>query len=312
MSGRTIDRLASRLDGVTAVLVTPYRSDRVDEELASAVAQRVGESPVHAIVALGNTAEVFQLTGEERRAYLAAVARAGSDTLRIAGFTGAAAAVLDEIDMAAQLGYEAAMLHEPADPFGDSEGLLSYYRFIADRSALPLILYLRSERIDFDALRLLARQPSVVGVKYARRDMDLLARVLASDAGDACVWVNGAAEMRAPDFLPLRLTGFTSGIANVRPDLALAVHRALVTNDPASLRAALAFIAPVEQLRAAGNGKFNVAVLKELFRAAGTDVGDVRPPHSPLSAQALEQLHTAVSAWPPDPRHDGAAVRAAF
>ena len=111
--------------------------------------------------------------------------------------------------------------------------------------------------------------------------------------------MNGGAETRAADFFDLGLTGFTSGIANVRPDLALAVHRALVDRDSAGLDAALRDVIPVEKIRATGNGKFNVAVLKELFRAQGTDVGEVRPPHSPLSAEAARDLRAAIADWPP-------------
>jgi dihydrodipicolinate synthase/N-acetylneuraminate lyase len=291
-------RAADHLSGVTAVLVTPYRDGRVDERLTETLACDVGASGVHAIAALGNTAEVFQLTRDEQRAYLRAVARADAPALRIAGFAGAARSVLDEIDYAASLGYDAAMLHEPADPFGDSEGVLSYYLSIASRSALPVVLYLRSPRLELDALRQVASDPGIVGVKYARPDLDTLAQLLRTDAAATCTWVNGGAETRAVDFFPLGLTGFTSGIANVRPDLALAVHRALVEHDRAALDEALQLVEPVERIRAAGNGKFNVAVLKELFRAQGTDVGDVRPPHSPLSAEAAQELRAAIAEWP--------------
>ncbi|KAF2418088.1 dihydrodipicolinate synthase family protein [Microbacterium sp. B35-30] len=287
-----------RLTGVTAVLVTPYRDGRVDEQFTERLAGDVASSGVHAIAALGNTAEVFQLTRNEQRAYLRAVSRAHGPALRIAGFAGAARSVLDEIDYAASLGYDAAMLHEPADPFGDSEGVLTYYLSIASRAALPVVLYLRSPRLEFESLRAVAAEPTIIGVKYARADIDTLARVLHTESADACTWVNGAAELRAGDFFDLGLTGFTSGIANVRPDLALAVHRALVDGDRAALDDAVRLVAPVERIRAAGNGKFNVAVLKELFRAQGTNVGEVRPPHSPLSAEAAADLRSAILSWP--------------
>lgn len=287
------------LTGVTAVLVTPYRDGVVDERLTETIARDVGDSGVHAIAALGNTAEVFQLTRDEQRAYLRAVARADAAAVRIAGFAGAARSVLDEIDYAASLGYDAAMLHEPADPFGDTEGLLTYYLSIAARSALPLVLYVRSPRLEFESLRRLAAEPTTVGVKYARGDLDTLRQLLGTEAADACTWVNGGAEMRAADFFDLGITGFTSGIANVRPDLALAVHRALADRDRTALDSALRAVIPVERIRATGNGKFNVAVLKQLFRARGIDVGDVRPPHSPLSADAARELRAAISDWPP-------------
>jgi 4-hydroxy-tetrahydrodipicolinate synthase len=293
------DALQSALKGVVAVLIAPYRDGELDEATTEQLASSVDGAGIHALTALGNTAEVYQLTAAERRAHLRGVARASERAVLIAGMAGAARSVLDEIDVAAAMGYDAAMLHEPSDPFGDSEGLVDFYSFIAARSSLPLVMYVRSQRMSSEALRDIAALPSVVGVKYARPDTHTLSELLAHGAGDLCTWVNGAAESRASKFLGLGLTGFTSGIANVRPDLALAVHRALAASDAQELSRLLLLVEPVEDLRAVGAGKFNVAVLKELLRQEGIDAGGVRPPHSSLSDAARTALLRAAAAWPP-------------
>lgn len=301
----TDDRIRAALQGVVAVLIAPYDDrGRLDESMLTRLVERLDESGIHAITALGNTAEVFQLTAAERTAHVRAVARATHDAVLVAGVVGGVDDVVEAIDEARDLGYDLAMVHEPSDPFGDSDGVHAYYAAIADRAALPLALYLRTERLSVRALREIVRHPAIAGVKYARPGLADLRAVLELGGDRDCAWVNGSAESRARQFLGLGLTGFTSGIANARPDLALAVHAALVARDPAALETALARVEPVEQLRTIAHGRHNVAVLKELLRLAGADTGRVRPPHAELPATQRAELHAIAATWPP-PAGDG-------
>lgn len=287
------------LTGVIAVLISPYTQDgAVDESATEQIAHRVDAAGVHAITSLGNTAEVHQLTIPEQRAHLRGVAAAREHSMIIAGAAGAAANVLDQIEFAAGLGFDAAMVHEPPDPFGDDGGFAAYYRSIADRTALPIVAYLRSGRVGIDAITAMVQHPSIVGVKYATRDLGPL-RTVMQRVPDACIWVNGAAEGRAPDFLPLGITGFTSGIANARPDLALAVHAALVSGDETQLGRLVNLLAPIEAVRAESRNKFNVSVLKAMMASIGINVGAVRPPHCELTADASARLARAVKGLPP-------------
>lgn len=290
--------LAQALTGVVAVLVTPYRSDgTVDDHLTEHIAGQVDRAGVHALTSLGNTAEVHQLTESERRQHLRAVAGAREGAAIIAGAAGAASAVLQQIEFAAGLGFDAAMVHEPPDPFGDDDGFAQYFGTIAERSALPVVAYLRSGRIGGAGVAQIVEHPNVVGVKYAARDLEPLRSAMARTP-DACTWVNGAAEGRAPEFLPLGITGFTSGIANARPDLALAVHDALVTGNEPRLTELVQLLAPIEDIRSMSGNKFNVSVLKAMFAKVGVDMGGVRPPHSALTAEASTRLDAALASLP--------------
>ncbi|WP_154792523.1 dihydrodipicolinate synthase family protein [Occultella kanbiaonis] len=291
------------LDGVTAVLVAGYRSGTagIDEATVAQIATRVATAGIPVLTALGNTAEVQQLEPAERHAVLRAVAtvRTPATTL-VAGVSGALGTLLREIEAAGQLGYHAAMVHEPADPFGDGDGLADFYRQVARDSALPLVLYVRSARLSHAHLADLAALPAVVGVKYARTDLHTLARLLDGAAGTQCTWINGLAESAVASFGALGVTSFTSGIANARPDIALAVHRAVTGGDLTALRALVRdFVGPVEALRAEHGGRYNVATIKALLRWQGIDPGGVRAPHSELSQAALSRLAAAVGAGAP-------------
>ncbi|WP_116951871.1 dihydrodipicolinate synthase family protein [Jiangella endophytica] len=287
-------------DGVTVVLVTPYR-DRttgVNEDVAAEIAARADHAGIHALTALGNTAEMQQLDTGERRGLLRAVAAGRTRAVLIAGVAGGVGTLLDEAEFAGGLGYDAVMVHEPADPFGDGTGLVAYYEQVADRSPLPVVLYLRSTRMTGRDLAGLVAHPRIVAVKYAREDLFTLAALL-NDAPADCVWINGLAESRVPAFAALGVLGFTSGIANVRPEAALAVHAAARRGDLAGLGELLRDgIGTIEAIRAEGSGRFNVAVLKELLRWHGVEAGDVRAPHSPLTDAARARLRDAVASWP--------------
>lgn len=281
------------LDGVTAVLITAYagETDRIDEETVTEIAARTAAAGVPVLTALGNTAEVQQLGPQERLAVLRAVAAVDQPVTRIAGVCGGLGTLLAEIEAARDLGYHAAMVHEPADPFGDADGLTRFYRQVADSATLPIVLYLRSTRLPAAHLADLVALPEIIGVKYARNDLRTLAALLAGPAQSQCTWINGAAESAVAAFAALGVTSFTSGIVNARPDIALAVHRAAVEGNLTRLQSLVReFVEPVEALRAEHGGRYNVATIKQLLRWEGIESGGVRPPHSMLDDAALARL----------------------
>jgi dihydrodipicolinate synthase/N-acetylneuraminate lyase len=292
---------AGALSGVTCVLVTPFR-DRVgppDTAVLERLVQRLDAAGVPAITALGNTAEVFQLTGAERRTVLEAVAGATGQATLITGVTGPLVEAVGLTELAAGHGYAAAMLHDPPDPLAGEAGLVRLLHEFADRSALSTVLYLRTTRLGPSALAEVVAHPRIVAVKYARPDVGVLAGLLADPATrDACTWVCGLAESMV---LPMRgpgVIGFTSGVANVRPDLALAVWRASRDGDLPALSAHVAPLLAIERMRTRAGGRHNVSVLKAALALEGLDAGDVRPPCEPLGAAELAELRAALDALP--------------
>lgn len=282
------------LEGVTAVLITAYRDGvgHVDTDTITAIAARVATAGVPVLTALGNTAEVQQLEHGERHAVLRAVAEVPAETL-LAGVYGSMTTMLREAETAAQLGYHAIMIHEPSDPFGDAAGLVRFYTELADRSALPIVLYLRSTRLDAAHIAEAISPPAVIGVKYARKDLHTLSAVMRATPENECTWINGLAESLVPAFAGVGVHNFTSGIANARPDVALSIYAALESGDLRALAQVLAeYAETVEAVRADGGGRYNVSAIKQLLRWQGVETGAVRPPHSELSEAALAQLDT--------------------
>jgi 4-hydroxy-tetrahydrodipicolinate synthase len=295
-----IDDLQEKLKGISVVLVTPFSRVHgdVDVKVLTQLAGRCGEAGIHTLVALGNTSEVYQLTREERLVVLQSVALARSHAALIAGFTGPLRSLPRHADAAASLGFDAVMVQEPPDPLASRAGIRSFFHEAAELSALPLVLYVRTDRLDSDALLELAANPAVVGIKYAVRHGDPSAATLRSGEDRNCVWVCGLAESAVPAFAMLGIQGLTSGLANVRPDMALGIWNAARGTDALRLRELVQSILPFESLRNSEAGRYNVAVIKSALRWHGMDVGEVRSPCVGLDAAAVEQLSSILASWP--------------
>lgn len=309
--------------GVTAVIITPYADDgTVAPEIATRLAGQADAAGIDVITALGNTGEVQQLDAAERRTMLRAIAAGRDRAQLLAGVIGSAGDVIASAEDAASLGYHAIMVHEPADPFGASADVARYYELVAERSPLPVVLYLRSPRLAVPDLGRLVRHPGIAAVKYARDDLLGLSTLLTDSRPEPvdrtrpepvghmrpepvegpaeCVWINGLAESRVPAFAALGITGFTTGIGNIYPEICVAIRDATIAGEQSRLYALLDLIRPIEVLRAVGGGRFNVSVLKELLRLRGIPAGDVRPPHAPLDETARAELHRVVAGLEPE------------
>ena len=187
------------------------------------------------------------------------------------------------------------MIHQPVHPYVSREGWIDYHAAIA--GAVPdlgIVLYLRNERITgADIAALADRAPNVIGVKYGVRDASTFAAV-ARDAGiDRFTWLAGAAELTAPAYWACGAHGFTSGLANVSPGLALAMLDALRANDFGAAMKVWESVRRFEELRAADASADNVSVVKEALAQLGLCRADVRPPSRPLPAgyQAGDHAH---------------------
>ena len=113
--------------------------------MAETLVRRLDRAGIHAVAALGNTAEVYQLGHGQRSDLLRAAAEGRSGAALVAGMTGGISSVLKQAELAANLGYDAVMLHDPVDPFPFDAGLGIYVHAVADASPLPVVACVRPD-----------------------------------------------------------------------------------------------------------------------------------------------------------------------
>ena len=291
-------RVSSLLTGISAIPVTPFDGDdAIDfEELAKVVA-RITDAGIELIIACGNTAEYSSLTQAEVFDVTAATIAAAPGASTLVGVGGDLRTALEIVTFASNLGAAGFMVHAPSHAYVSDNGLIDYYRAIAETADLPVVVYIRGQELSSSVMDRLVSLENVVGVKYARRDLMGFAR-LVEDFGSQIVPVCGLAESWAPYFWLAGGRGFTSGLVNVAPGLSVKLLDALTAGDYATARRHWLLIKPFEQIRERNNDALNVPAVKEAMRQRGyIQNASVRPPISSMSPDESAELSAVLSSW---------------
>jgi dihydrodipicolinate synthase/N-acetylneuraminate lyase len=177
------------LNGIFAAVTTPFYPDgKVYFRKIEHNVDRYSRTPVAGIAVLGSTGEALMLTDEERRAVLREARNAvASHTVLLAG-TGAESAIatLELTEFAASLSYDAALVRPPSyyKPQMKPENILAFYRFVADRSPLPLVIYNAPTFTGYDMpveiIAELAEHPRIIGIKESGGNLEKIERVIES------------------------------------------------------------------------------------------------------------------------------------
>jgi dihydrodipicolinate synthase/N-acetylneuraminate lyase len=169
------------LSGIFPPITTPFYPDgEVYYKKIESNVERYSRTPVAGIVIQGSTGEAILLSDQERRDVLkAALSAAAPNKVMIAG-TGIESAheTLHLTEYAAQLGYDAAMVRTPHyyKKQMAPANLLAFYRTVADRSALPIIIYNFPQATGYDmpaeVVIELAAHPNIVAIKESSGNLD--------------------------------------------------------------------------------------------------------------------------------------------
>jgi len=175
------------LSGIFSPITTPFYPDgEVYYKKIEANVERYSRTPIAGIVVQGSTGEAIFLSDQERRDVLkTALAAAAPNKVMIAG-TGIESAqeTLRLTEYAAQLGYDAAMVRTPHyyKKQMHSANLLAFYRTVADRSALPIVIYNFPQATGYDmpdeVVIELAGHPNVIAIKESSGNLDKVKRMV--------------------------------------------------------------------------------------------------------------------------------------
>src|SRR5580698_1018025 len=134
------------LQGIFPPITTPFYPDgNVYFKKLESNVERYSRTPCAGIVALGSTGEAILLSDQERRDVLKSTREAAAANKVLIAGTGAESAIetLRLTEYAAELGYDVAMIRTPHfyRKQMHPSNLLAFYRMVADRSPLPVLLY---------------------------------------------------------------------------------------------------------------------------------------------------------------------------
>src|SRR5258708_18134257 len=157
-----------------------YPDGNVYYKKLEANVERYSRTPSAGIVVLGSTGEAILLSDQERRDVLkTALAAAAPNKVMIAG-TGIESAheTLKLSEYAAELGYDAAMVRTPHYYKKQMlpANILAFYRTVADRSPLPIVIYNFPQATGYDipaeVVIELAGSAKVVGIKESSGNLE--------------------------------------------------------------------------------------------------------------------------------------------
>jgi dihydrodipicolinate synthase/N-acetylneuraminate lyase len=169
------------LSGIFPPITTPFYPDgEVYYRKIEANVERYSRTPIAGMVVQGSTGEAILLSDQERRDVLkTAIAAAAPNKVMIAG-TGIESAheTLRLTEYAAGLGYDAAMVRTPHyyKKQMHPANLLAFYRTVADRSALPIVIYNFPQATGYDipaeVVIELAGHPNMAAIKESSGNLD--------------------------------------------------------------------------------------------------------------------------------------------
>lgn len=175
------------LHGIFPPITTPlYPDGNVYYKKLESNVERYSRTPCAGLVVLGSTGESILLSDEERREVLKTAREAAAPTKVLIAGTGVESAIetLRLTDYAAELGYDVAMVRTPHyyKKQMQPENLLAFYRTVADRSPLPVIIYNFPQATGYDMpaelVIELAEHPNLIGIKESSGDVEKVRKMV--------------------------------------------------------------------------------------------------------------------------------------
>lgn len=179
------------LEGIFPAITTPFHADgRPHWHNLERNVERYSRTPAAGLVLMGSTGEAVMLNDEESRHLLqVASGAAGQDKVLIAG-VGRESVIetLRMIDEAAKQDCDVALVRTPHfyRPQMRPPEMLNYYRIVADRSPLPVLLYsvpaYTQYNLPADTAAELAHHPNIIGIKDSSGDVDRIRQLVQATA----------------------------------------------------------------------------------------------------------------------------------
>src|SRR5437762_1779329 len=175
------------LQGIFPPVTTPFYPDgNVYFKKLESNVERYSKTPVTGIVVLGSTGEAILLSDEERREVLKIAQDAIAPNKVLIAGTGVESATetLKLTEYAAKLGYDVALLRTPHYYKKQMQpgNLLAFYRTVADRSPLPVMIYNFPQATGYDMpaelVIELAAHPNLIGVKESSGDVEKVRKMV--------------------------------------------------------------------------------------------------------------------------------------
>jgi 4-hydroxy-2-oxoglutarate aldolase len=175
------------LQGIFPAVTTPFYPDgavyykKIEHNI-----DRYSRTPIAGMVVLGSTGEAVMLSDDERREVLRVTAEVASPEKVLIAGTGAESVIetLRLTELAAKLNYDVALVRTPHFYRAqmNPDAMLAFYRTVADRSLLPVLLYtvppFTAYDLPLEVITALAEHPNIIGIKESSGNVEKVAAMV--------------------------------------------------------------------------------------------------------------------------------------
>lgn len=285
--------------GLSAFPLTPLTDDAVDERAFARLVERLADAGVDSITALGSTGSYAYLSRDERaRVARLAVEHAGGTPVFVGVGALRTSQVLAHVADAEQVGAAGILLAPVTYQPLTADDVFALFRTVAERCALPVIVYDNPATTHFtftiDLYRRIAELPGIASIKIpgvpsdperARARVEEIRRAV-----PAHVTIGVSGDATAAAGLNAGCEAWYSVIGGTLPGPALRITRAALAGRTADAVAESERLAPLWALFAELGGSLRVVA------AIAEQLGLVLPRCLPLPIQGLdERQRTAVA-----------------
>ncbi len=285
------------LHSALAFPITPFADNGdVDLDAVRTNASFLASSRIGAIVAPSGTGEVFAITPEEARDIVAATVDVAGDKPVIAAAAFSARLGARMAADAEAEGASAIMVVSPYYAKPSPDGLVAYYREIAEATSLPIIPYARDSALFNPAIleNLCNALPQIVAFKDGRADVRLFTQLRESVThrigADRLVWIGGSGDDLVGPYFAAGAVGYTSSLACFWPEASMEIYDLASSGDVAGLAAYHdRVVRPIYEMRQLKPG-YEVSVMKAAMEILGYVAGPSRAPLANLDTDEKRRL----------------------
>lgn len=284
-----------RLHGAVVPMATPTegRSGRLDTDALERYTEFLVDGSVDGLFPGSSIGEFSSLTPDQNRRVVETVTDVVDDSIPVVAGCGDTCmdGVVESAEQARDAGADAAVVVTPYYLSTNQRGLEAFFRTVADRSPLPVLLYnipaLTGNRLSVETVESLADHENVVGLKDTSGDLTFHHDVITETPEEFLVF-QGATELALAS-LDAGATGIIAGPANVFPaeltDL-VAAHRE--SDYATAVKLMQEVVAPFVS---ATSDYPTAAAIKYVLSIETMDIGQPIPPLPTLSSDEQADLH---------------------
>ncbi len=287
------------LSGTWTALITPFREGRLDEPALRSLVEVNIVGGVSGLVACGTTAETPTLTADESARIVEIVMSqaAGRVPVMVGTGTNSTESTLARTREAEAVGAAAALVVMPYYNRPTQEGLYQHVRHVAERCALPIVLYNVPGRTGSDlqaaTVARLAQLPTVIGIKEASGSLDRASEIIRLTGPEFTV-LSGDDSLTLP-IMSVGGRGVVSVVSTIAPRARSDLTAAALAGDYGRART---IHHAILDLCGAMFVETNPVPVKAAAELLGMTTSEVRLPLAPLLPESRERVYRALLACP--------------